>query len=185
VNAKSRFLNSRLAAVGVVLAVLTVTATALASTTAVSQVKARKTSLGMILVNSKSHTLYLFEKDKSGKSACYTACAANWPPYLTTGKPTAGPGVKTSMLGTTKRTDGKLQVTYNHHPLYRFGYDTKAGTTKGENANAFGAHWFVVSPKGVKVAPSSSGGGGGYGGGPTGPTGSGGYGGGGYGGGGG
>jgi predicted lipoprotein with Yx(FWY)xxD motif len=174
VNAKSRFLNSRLAAVGVVLAVLAVTATALASTTAASQVKARKTSLGMVLVDSKGHTLYLFEKDRSGKSACYGACAANWPAYLTTGKPTAATGIRSTMLGTVKRTDGKLQVTYNHHPLYHFKFDTKAGTTKGENANAFGAHWFAVSPKGVKVAPSSSGSGSG----PTGPTGSGGYGGG-------
>jgi predicted lipoprotein with Yx(FWY)xxD motif len=143
-----------------VLAVLAVTATALGSTTAASQVKARKTSLGMIIVDSKGHTLYLFAKDKSGKSSCYSACAANWPPYLTTGKPTAATGVKTAMLGTTKRTDGKLQVTYNHHPLYRFKFDTKAGSTKGENANAFGAHWFAVSPKGVKVPPP-----------PTGPTG--------------
>ena len=176
-NAKSRFLNRRLAAAGVVVAVLAVTATALASTTAASQVKTRKTSLGTIVVDSKNRTLYLFQKDKSGKSACYGACAANWPPYLTTGKPTAATGIKTSMLGTTKRTDGKLQVTYNHHPLYRFKFDTKPGSTTGENVHAFGANWFVVSPKGVKVSPSSSGGGSG---GPTGPTGSGGYGGGGY-----
>jgi predicted lipoprotein with Yx(FWY)xxD motif len=179
VNAKSRFLNSRLAAVGVVLAVLTVTATALASSTATSQVKTRKTSLGMIIVDSKSHTLYLFGKDKSGKSSCNATCAANWPPYLTTGKPTGATGIKASMLGTTKRTDGKLQVTYNHHPLYRFKFDTKAGSTAGENANAFGGHWYAVSPKGVKVLPASSGSSGG-GSGATGPTGSGGYGGGGY-----
>jgi predicted lipoprotein with Yx(FWY)xxD motif len=176
VNAKSRFLNSRLAAAAVVIAVLAVTATALASTMAASQVKTRKTaSLGTILVDSKSHTLYLFGKDKSGKSACYSMCAANWPPYLTTGKPTAGPGVKKSLLGTTKRTDGKLQVTYNHHPVYRFGYDTKAGQTQGEKVQAFGGTWYVVSAKGAKVEPESSGGGSG----PSGPTGSGGYGGGG------
>jgi predicted lipoprotein with Yx(FWY)xxD motif len=135
----------------------------------------------MILVNSKSHTLYLFEKDKSGKSSCYGACAVNWPPYLTTAKPTAGAGVKLSKLGTTKRRDGKLQVTYNRHPLYTFKYDTRAGATKGENVHAFGADWYAVSPKGVKVEPESSSGGSGGGGatGPTGPTGYGGYGGGG------
>jgi predicted lipoprotein with Yx(FWY)xxD motif len=177
VHAKSRFLSSRLAAVGVALAVLAVTATALASTTVASQVKVRKTSLGMILVDSKGHTLYLFAKDKRGKSTCYTTCAVNWPPYLTTGKPTAATGVKATLLGTTKRTDGKLQVTYNHHPLYRFKFDTKAGTTKGEGANAFGAHWYAVSPKGVKVLPNSPGPTGPTGPGPTGPTGYGGYGG--------
>ena len=173
-TSKSRFLSSRLAVAAAVLAALAVTATALASATAASQVKARKTSLGMILVDSKGHTLYLFQKDKSGKSSCYTKCAANWPPYLTTGKPTAATGIKKSMLGTTKRTDGKLQVTYNHHPLYRFKFDTKAGTTRGEGANAFGGHWYAVSPKGVKILPAPSGTTG-----PTGPTGGGGYGGGG------
>jgi predicted lipoprotein with Yx(FWY)xxD motif len=150
------------AVVGV--AVLAAAATALASTPAGSQVKTHKTSsLGTILVDSKGRTLYLFEKDKKDKSACYSACAVNWPPYLTTGKPTAAAGVKAAMLGTTKRTDGKLQVTYNHHPLYTFKYD-KLGAQKGENVHAFGADWYVVSPKGVKVEPSSSGGGG-YGGG--------------------
>ncbi len=173
-NPTSRLPASRLAAAAAVIAALAVTATALASTMATSQVKTRKTSsLGTILVDSKSRTLYLFEKDTSGKSTCYGQCAANWPPYLTTGKPTAGAGVTKSKLGTTKRKDGKLQVTYNRHPLYRFGYDTKAGQTKGENVNAFGSDWYVVSPKGTKVEPGSGGSG------PTGPTGSGGYGGGG------
>ena len=162
-NAKSRFLNSRLAVAGMVIAVLAVTATALGSTTAASQVKAHKSSLGTILVSSRGRTLYLFEKDKRSKSSCYGACAANWPPYLTTAKPKAGAGIKSSLLGTTKRTDGKLQVTYNHHPLYRFKFDTKAGSTKGEAANAFGGHWYAVSPKGVKVLPAPSG--------ATGPTG--------------
>jgi predicted lipoprotein with Yx(FWY)xxD motif len=185
VNVKSRFPNSRLASVAVVTLVLAVTGSALASTTAASRVKTRRTStLGTILVDGKGRTLYLFEKDKGGRSACYGSCAANWPPYLTTGKPTAGTGVKKALLGTTRRTDGKLQVTYKRHPLYRFGYDTKAGQTTGENVNAFGSDWYVVSPKGVKVEPKPSGGSG-SGGGATGPTGSGGYGGGGYGGGGG
>jgi predicted lipoprotein with Yx(FWY)xxD motif len=176
--------KSRVASAAVVLGVLAVTATALASTPASSQVKTRKTSsLGVILVDKKGKTLYLFEKDKSGKSSCYGACATNWPPYLTTKKPTARPAAKAALLGTTKRKDGKLQVTYNHHPLYWFKYDTKAGQTKGENVHAFGADWYVVSAKGAKVEPKDDNGGGsggsGGGGGPTGPSGDGGYGGGG------
>jgi predicted lipoprotein with Yx(FWY)xxD motif len=174
--------KSRLASVAAVLAVLALTATALAATAPGSQVKTRKVSgLGTILVDSKGKTLYLFMKDKKDKSSCSGACAANWPPYLTTAKPKAGPGAKQSLLGTTKRSNGKLQVTYNHHPLYWFKFDKKAGQTKGENVDAFGGEWYVVSPKGVKVEPaSSSSSGGGYGGGygPSGPTGSGGYGGG-------
>lgn len=173
-------MKSRIASAAAVVGVLAVAATALASTSTTAQVKTRKTStLGTVLVDSKGKTLYMFGKDKRGKSSCYGACAANWPPYVTTKKPIAGAGAKASMLGTTKRTDGKLQVTYNHHPLYFFKFDTKPGQTKGEDISAFGGTWDAVSAKGTKVEPKSSGSGGGYGGsGPTGPTGGGGYGGG-------
>lgn len=172
--------KSRLAGVAAVLAVLAVTAAALAATSPGSQVKTRKvSSLGTILVDGKGKSLYMFAKDKNGKSSCSGACASFWPPYLTTGKPKAGTGAKQALLGTTKRSNGKLQVTYNHHPLYWFKLDTKAGQTKGENQDAFGGHWYAVSPKGAKILPASSNSGGGYGGGgPSGPTGSGGYGGG-------
>jgi Secreted repeat of unknown function len=73
-------------------------------------------------------------------------------------------GARASLIGTTKRADGRLQVTYNHHPLYMFAKDTKAGQTNGEGVNAFGGVWNVVSPAGGKITkPSSSSGGGGYG----------------------
>ena len=156
---KSRY---AIAAVGV--AVLAAAATALASTPTGSQVRAKKTStLGTILVDSKGRTLYLFEKDKRDKSLCTGACAANWPPYLTKAKtkPKAMLGVKAAWLRTIKRADGRLQVTYNHHPLYLFKYDKRAGQTNGENLNAFGADWYVVSAaKGVKVEPADDSGGG-------------------------
>ena len=173
---KSRFLKSRLVAVVAVLAVLAVTATAIAATGTPSQVKTRKTSIGTILVDAKGKTLYLFEKDKGAKSSCYASCAANWPPYLTTAKPKAGAGAKQSLLGTIKRTNGKLQVTYNKHPLYWFKFDKTAGSTKGQDVEAFGGSWYAVTAKGAKVQPAAPVGGGGYGGGygPTGPTGSGG-----------
>ncbi len=110
--------------------------------------------LGKILVNGHGQTLYLFEKDKHGKSACYGQCAGAWPPALTTGKPVAGKGVKASKLGTTKRKDGKLQVTYNGHPLYAFFQDVKPGQANGEGSKAFGAEWYVVNAKGKKVDKS-------------------------------
>jgi predicted lipoprotein with Yx(FWY)xxD motif len=112
------------------------------------------TSLGTILVDARGHTLYLFAKDKSGKSACAGACAAAWPPLIASGKPLAGMGAKLSLLGETKRGDGRMQVTYNHHPLYTFVKDTKKGQTSGENVDAFGAEWYAVSPAGAKVEPS-------------------------------
>ena len=95
-------------------------------------VSLRKTKLGMILVSSKGRTLYLFAKDTSGKSACTSRCAQYWPPLLSQGKPTAGPGVKASLVGQTKRTDGSMQVTYNKHPLYTFALDKQAGQVNGE-----------------------------------------------------
>jgi predicted lipoprotein with Yx(FWY)xxD motif len=128
-------------------------------------VSTAKTSLGRILVNSHGRTLYMFEKDKKGKSACSGQCAANWPPLVTSGKPRVTRAARPSLVGTTKRADGRMQVTYNHHPLYTFVKDTKKGQTNGEGLNAFGGKWYVVSPAGSKVnkASSSSGGGGYYG----------------------
>jgi predicted lipoprotein with Yx(FWY)xxD motif len=110
--------------------------------------------LGKVLVNGHGQTLYLFEKDKHGKSACYGQCANFWPPALTTGKAQAGPGVKASLLGTTKRKDGKLQVTYNGRPLYAFLMDKKPGQAKGEGTKFFGAEWYVMNAKGSKVDKS-------------------------------
>lgn len=115
-------------------------------------VKVRTTKLGKVLVTSSGATLYLFEKDKRGKSACSGACAGNWPPLLTKGRAHAGRGVKASKLGTTRRGDGTTQVTYNGHPLYRFFKDAgKPGSAKGEGVDAFGAEWYVVGPNGAKV----------------------------------
>lgn len=114
-------------------------------------VKVQKTSLGKVVANSKGHTLYIFRADKGGKSACYGKCAQFWPPLLTSGKPVAGAGVKASLLGTTKRKDGKLQVTYKKYPLYTFLEDAKAGQTKGEGSKAFGAGWYALTPTGVVI----------------------------------
>jgi predicted lipoprotein with Yx(FWY)xxD motif len=111
----------------------------------------RKTKLGPILVNSSGHTLYMFAKDRNGKSSCTGSCAGFWPPLLHRGKPTLGPGVKASLLGTTRRSNGSVQVTYNKHPLYGFSLDKRAGQTKGEGQLAFGARWYAVSARGTAV----------------------------------
>jgi predicted lipoprotein with Yx(FWY)xxD motif len=123
-----------------------------------TSVSTASTKLGRVLVNSRGHTLYLFGKDKNGKSACSGMCATFWPPLIASGKPRATAGVKASLLGTTKRADGRLQVTYNHHPLYTFAKDTKKGQTNGEGVKAFGGTWDAVSPAGAKVVKQSSGG---------------------------
>jgi predicted lipoprotein with Yx(FWY)xxD motif len=113
-------------------------------------VKTGTSALGRIIVDGRSHTLYLFKKDTHGRSACSGACAQNWPPLLTKGKAKAGRGARSSLLGTTRRADGTTQVTYRRHPLYTFVGDAgKRGSTKGEGLTAFGARWYVVSAKGT------------------------------------
>jgi len=128
----------------------------LSATRTGATVDLRKTKLGPVLVNSKGHTFYLFKKDRNGKSSCSGSCATFWPPLLKHGKLTAGSGVKASLLGTTRRSNGSLQVTYNKHPLYTYTLDKKAGQTNGEGILAFGANWYAVSAKGravVKAPP--------------------------------
>jgi len=131
----------------------------------------RTTALGKVVVNAHGRTLYLFEKDKNGRSACSGACAAYWPPLFTTAKTRAGSGVRASLLGMTKRADGRRQVTYAGHPLYTVITDTTAGQTTGEGVNTFGGTWNVVAASGREIksststAPGSGGSSGGYGGG--------------------
>lgn len=121
------------------------------SARAATKVGTASSKLGRILVDRRGRTLYLFERDTSGKSACYGQCATYWPPLLTRGKPVAGAGVKAKLLGVTKRKNGTHQVTYAGHPLYRYTLDTKAGQTKGEGVNLFGGGWDVVAPSGKKI----------------------------------
>jgi predicted lipoprotein with Yx(FWY)xxD motif len=116
---------------------------------------------GKILVDSQGRTVYLFEKDSGTKSACSGGCAVQWPPVTVTGKPTVGSGLSASKVGTTQRSDGKSQVTYNGHPLYLFEGDQNPGDTNGQGLNAFGAPWYVLSPAGAAITTGSTSGNGG------------------------
>ena len=120
-----------------------------------AKVGVHNTKLGKVLVNGKGVTLYLFMKDKKGKSACSGACAQAWPPLLTKGRPQASGGTSAAKLGTTRRSDGTTQVTYNGHPLYTFVLDhSKPGSTAGEGSKAFGAEWYVLGTNGNKIDKS-------------------------------
>lgn len=111
-----------------------------------TEIEAEDSSLGTILVDAKGNTLYLFMPDTDGASTCYDDCAASWPALIAKGELKAGgDGLDESLLGTTKRDDGKMQVTYNGHPLYHFAGDAAAGDTNGQG---IGDVWFVVSPAG-------------------------------------
>jgi predicted lipoprotein with Yx(FWY)xxD motif len=144
------------------------TATAASPTTASGRpatVGTATSGLGQILVDSKGRTIYLFEKDTGMKSACSGACASLWPPVRANGKPSVGDGANASQVGTTTRSDGAPQVTYNGHPLYLYQGDQKPGDTSGQGLSAFGAAWYALSPAGNQItgqASSSGGGGSGY-----------------------
>jgi len=156
-------------ALGAVCALAVLVATAHGGTSASkgALVALRKTALGPVLVDARGRTLYMFEKDHKGTSACNTAaCVKYWPPLISGATPRAGTGVHKSMLSVTRRKDGRRQVTYAGHPLYTFAGDKAAGQTSGEGQNAFGAEWYALAANGHSVErsePSGGGYGGGYG----------------------
>ncbi len=137
-------------AVFVTVLAASVLATAAFASTKTSTIALKSTAVGKVLVGASGRTLYLFTADKDAKSACYGQCATFWPPLIA-GTPTAGTGLNASKLGTAKRKDGKLQVTYNGHPLYFFQPDKKPGDIKGQGYVHFGGAWWTVSAAGAKV----------------------------------
>jgi predicted lipoprotein with Yx(FWY)xxD motif len=144
-------LLTTLAASALVAATAATLALARDATSGGARVNVAKSPLGRILVDSKGITLYDFPPDKGTTSVCYGACAALWPPLISHGRPVAGHGARPSLLGTTKRKDGKLQVTYGGHPLYYFVSDRKPGQTTGQGINQFGGPWWVISPAGKEL----------------------------------
>jgi predicted lipoprotein with Yx(FWY)xxD motif len=130
-----------LVALVVVTAALAVSASAASAAT----VTVHASRYGNVLFDSRGFVLYAFTHDKSGRSSCYGACAKAWPPYLAS----AVKGSK--LLGTTRRTDGKLQVTYAGRPLYYYVGDTKRGQILCQNVAEFGGTWLVVRASGALV----------------------------------
>ena len=140
--------------IGAVVAALSLTyglGIASASSSSTTKVGTASSNLGRILVDRHGRTLYLFARDKRGKSACSGACAAYWPPLIASSKPRAVAGAKQSLLGRTRRADGPMQVTYRHHPLYRYAGDMGRGQTNGQSLDDFGGEWWVLSPAGNKI----------------------------------
>src|SRR6476646_7779929 len=105
---------------------------------------------------SLAYGLGIASASSSSATKVATACAAYWPPLIASGKPHAVTGAKQSLLGTTRRADGRRQVTYRHHPLYRFSGDTRKGVTSGQGLDDFGGEWWVVSPSGNKIVTGGS-----------------------------
>ena len=101
---------------------------------------------GNVLYDSHHLVLYVFSADRGSTSACYGACQAAWPPMLTKGSPRVT-GLSAGLLGTTKRTNGALQVTYAGHPLYYWSGDT-SHTIMCQHVKLHGGYWYVVDPNG-------------------------------------
>src|ERR671936_1426842 len=114
-------------------------------------ITAHASRYGKILFDGRGRVLYLFARDRGGRSSCSGACAQAWPPFLTKGVPKGLSGVNAKLLGTTRRSDGTLQVTYAKHPLYYFKGDTKPGQIKCQDVSNFGGLWLVVSNNGKPV----------------------------------
>lgn len=114
-------------------------------------VKVIDSQFGQVIADKSGEAFYLFDKETDSESECYGDCAVAWPPVLTDGEPVAGSGADESLLGTTERTDGELQVTYDGHPLYYY-VDDSPGTILCHNVPEFGGLWLVVQPDGEAVA---------------------------------
>jgi len=112
-----------------------------------ARIKAVDSDYGRVIADGKGEAFYLFDKEKTKKPQCYGPCAEVWPPVLTKGKPMAGKGIKQNLLGTTRRSNGKLQVTYAGHPLYYY-VDDSPGTILCHDVPEFGGLWLVVKPDG-------------------------------------
>jgi predicted lipoprotein with Yx(FWY)xxD motif len=119
-----------------------------ASTPAHAKLILRKSEFGKVIFDSNSNVVYMFGRDKTATSTCYGLCAKAWPPVLTKSAPGVGPGLNASLLGTTKRKDGSLQVTYNHHPLYFYSADMH-GKIMCQHAVMHGGIWLVLKANGT------------------------------------
>lgn len=151
-----RIMKTLVLAAGVLAATAAFAVSASGSTGGGTVVNVGPSNLGRVLVDAHGKTLYLWAHDRSAKSTCYGDCAEYWPPLLTHGKPVAAAGAKASLLGTTHRSDGRIQVTYAGHPLYYFVQDHKAGQTTGEGLTGFGGRWDPVSAAGAPVQKRST-----------------------------
>ena len=119
----------------------------IAATSAAAKLSVQSTEYGKVLFGPSGKVVYAFGADKSSTSRCYGVCAAAWPPLLTKGAPLAASGVESKLLGTTKRRNGTLQVTYKGHPLYYYSAD-KIGKVMCQHANMHGGLWLIVKPDG-------------------------------------
>jgi predicted lipoprotein with Yx(FWY)xxD motif len=127
------------------------TPSASSAASSAASLKAGSSRYGKVLFDGGGRVLYTFARDRGNASTCYGGCAAAWPPFTVKRAPKAGAGVHSNLVGTTRRRDGSLQVTYAGHPLYYFTGDKKPGQITCQNVSSFGGLWLVITPNGKPV----------------------------------
>ena len=140
-----------LIAVAAVALVVPTAAMSDANRAAAVTLQVRSSTYGKILFDGRGYVLYAFTRDTKNKSNCYGACAKAWPVYFAKGGLRAGSGIKKSLLGTTRRRDGRRQVTYAGRPLYYYVGDTRPGLITCQNVPEYGGIWLVVRSSGQLV----------------------------------
>jgi predicted lipoprotein with Yx(FWY)xxD motif len=109
-----------------------------------------QSEFGTMLFNEKKQAIYIWEVEETSSAECYGNCAELWPPVLTEGSPQAAGEVDSNLLGTTKRSDGSTQVTYNGHPLYYYAHEGP-GEVECHNVATHGGLWWVIQPNGSRA----------------------------------
>jgi predicted lipoprotein with Yx(FWY)xxD motif len=148
-------LAATLAGVALALAPLTGAArsSAAAAGAGAPTVELEQTGLGEILVDGSGHTLYLFTRDRHDTDSCakVPGCLATWPALTSARKPLAGPGVRSSLLGTIRLRGHLRQVTYAGHPLYTYAHDIVGRSTYNIGSDEYGGTWDAVLVSGAAV----------------------------------
>jgi predicted lipoprotein with Yx(FWY)xxD motif len=121
---------------------LTIAAALTAATAAFAQMAPTKTgdsAKGKVLTNDKGMTLYVFDKDSPGKSACNGPCATNWPPLMA-----GGGAMAMGDYTIVTRNDGSKQWAYKGRALYNWKNDKKPGDITGDGF--LNGAWHIAQP---------------------------------------
>jgi predicted lipoprotein with Yx(FWY)xxD motif len=130
---------------------------------------AKVSGVGSVLVDGSGRTVYILTADGKTNVPCDDAsgCTGMWPdlplPDGSSGAK-AGTGVKASLLGTKKLSDGETYPTYHGWLVYEYSGDSGPGQSNGQGIKSFGGTWYVLNSSGNPVTTMSGGssGGGGY-----------------------
>jgi predicted lipoprotein with Yx(FWY)xxD motif len=114
-----------------------------------TRITVSSSEFGPMVWGPKRQAIYVFQKDGFKRSRCYGECAEAWPPVYTSGAPVAGKGARKSLLGTARRRDGRLQVTYRGRPLYYYAHES-SGQVRCHDVNLNGGLWWVIGADGKR-----------------------------------